>query len=155
MNVDFEKLLDAMTLHSSLGHGSIHGPDHWARVEDNGIQLATRNGADQTVVRLFAIFHDAERRNEGHDPRHGQRAAELVASLHGDLFTIDEHSLELLCVACERHHEGDVSDEITIGTCWDADRLDLPRVNITPRPEYMSTEAGKILAVSRSHYDVR
>lgn len=151
LNMDFEKLLDAMTQHSALGPGSIHGPDHWARVERNGMHLAMNNGADQTVVRLFAIFHDAERQNEGYDPQHGQRAAELVASLHGDLFTIDEHALELLCVACELHHEGGITDDVTIGTCWDADRLDLTRVNMTPRLELMSTEAGKTLV--RSGHD--
>lgn len=146
MNVDFEKLFDAMSRHSSLGPRSLHGPGHWARVERNGVAMADHNGANETVVRLFAIFHDAERQNEGHDPQHGQRAAELVAQLHGDLFEIDADSLKLLCVACELHHEGDVSDNVTIGTCWDADRLDLTRVHMTPDPQYMSTEIGKLFA---------
>ena len=34
----------------------------------------------------------------------------------------------------------------TIDCCIDADRLDLPRVGITPDPERMLTEAGKLLA---------
>jgi uncharacterized protein len=144
--VDFEHILQTMTLHSAVGPYSIHGPDHWARVERNGLRLAGRNGADETVVRLFALFHDAERHNDGHDPQHGERAAQLAARLHGELFTIDQASLEILCLACELHHEGQTTDEVTIGTCWDADRLDLPRVGMIPSPEYMSTNEGKIWA---------
>lgn len=34
----------------------------------------------------------------------------------------------------------------TIDACFDADRLDLGRVNITPDPEKMATEKGKELA---------
>lgn len=146
MEIDFEHILQTMIEHSSVGQYSVHGPDHWARVERNAIRMARRNGADETVVRLFAFFHDAERHNDGHDPRHGQRAAELVGQLHGDLFTIDQDSLELLRVACELHHEGGTTDEITIGTCWDADRLDLTRVGMIPSAHYMSTLEGKTLA---------
>jgi uncharacterized protein len=36
-----------------------------------------------------------------------------------------------------------VSEHPTIGTCWDADRLDLGRVGARPDPKYMSTEARK------------
>lgn len=146
MNVDFEKILNAMIGHSSLDEFSIHGPDHWNRVKHNGLQLAKRNGADETVVTLFALFHDAERWNDGHDPEHGQRAAKLVQRLHGDLFQIDQNSLELLSVACEFHHQGATTDDLTVGTCWDADRMDLTRVGAVPRPELMSTEVGKSFA---------
>lgn len=34
----------------------------------------------------------------------------------------------------------------TIDACFDADRLDLGRVGITPDPEKMATERGKELA---------
>ena len=32
---------------------------------------------------------------------------------------------------------------ITIGTCWDADRLDLGRVGVIPSVDFMSTQDGK------------
>jgi len=32
---------------------------------------------------------------------------------------------------------------ISIGTCWDADRLDLGRVGVIPSVNFMSTPAGK------------
>ena len=36
------------------------------------------------------------------------------------------------------HRTGD----ITIDTCFDADRMDLPRVGITPLPDKMATKKG-------------
>jgi hypothetical protein len=39
-----------------------------------------------------------------------------------------------------------VSADGTIGTCWDADRLDLPRVGIWPSAALLSTDAaGELL----------
>jgi len=113
------------------------------RVKENGLQIARRNGADETIVILFSMFHDAERWTDGHDPQHGQRAAKLVADLHGDLFQLNQESLELLCVACEYHHQGGTTDDLTIGTCWDADRMDLTRVQTVPDVRLMSTDVGK------------
>jgi hypothetical protein len=52
---------------------SVHGPSHWRRVEKNGLLLATRTGADPVVVRLFALFHDSCRMNDGSDDGHGGR----------------------------------------------------------------------------------
>jgi hypothetical protein len=44
---------------------------------------------------------------------------------------------------------GQLSDDPTIGTCWDADRLDLVRVGTQSEPSYMSTEFGSEIARSR------
>ena len=145
-NIAWSKIWKDMTDQFSLGDFSIHGPNHWRNVELNGLQLCRLNGADETVVRLFAVFHDVERENEGHDPEHGRRAADLLLQLHGELFELDELRLELLVDAVSYHNDGLVSDSLTIGTCWDADRMDLPRVGITPRPERMSTAHGKQFA---------
>ena len=40
------------------------------------------------------------------------------------------------------HTDGTISDDPTIGCCWDADRLDLPRVGMQPDPALLSTEAA-------------
>jgi len=44
-------------------------------------------------------------------------------------------------------HEG-YHDDVTIQTCWDADRLDLGRVGIIPDPDRMCTGMGKQLALA-------
>ncbi|TWT29377.1 hypothetical protein KOR34_51890 [Posidoniimonas corsicana] len=146
MSVDYPALCDLAIAHFSLGDWSLHGPNHWRNVEINGRRLCRLNGADETVVRLFALFHDIERRNEGHDPDHGRRAADLVQSLHGDAFQIEATQLLLLLDACRGHNDGLTTGDLTIGTCWDADRLDLPRVGIRPDAQLMSTHHGKLLA---------
>ena len=54
----------------------------------------------------------------------------------------DEH-FELLQYACVWHTHGLLNNDPTIGTCWDADRLDLARVGIQPDAHFMSTEFGR------------
>jgi uncharacterized protein len=62
---------------------------------------------------------------------------------------LDSGQAYALAVALEEHDQGKVSDprespdQATIAVCWDADRLQLPRVGITPDPALMSTEAGR------------
>lgn len=119
-------------------HG-IHGAAHWGRVLENGLHLATRNGADPLVVTLFAVLHDSRRVDDGWDPGHGRRGAELSARLRGDLFQLTDVQFDQLYHACEHHTTGKTESELTIQTCWDADRLDLGRVGIWPDPRKLCT----------------
>ena len=147
MSVDFEKIWETVISHSVLSPYSFHGPTHWRRVEANGLHLCSKTeGSDLTVVRLFAVFHDSCRENEGHDPQHGQRGALLARELHGSLYTITSDQLELLCLACDTHHLGAMSEDPTVGVCYDADRLDLGRVGILPDAKYMNSEEGRLMA---------
>ena len=137
----------AQSVFACGGH-SVHGPPHWKRVEDVGLELARESGADETVVRLFAILHDSCRLNDDEDCGHGPRAADMLGTLVGILFTIDPDRLVLLEQAIRHHTDGFTSPDPTIGTCWDADRLDLGRVGKRPKEKYMSTEAAKLKARS-------
>ena len=47
---------------------SVHGLQHWQRVERNGLYLAKKEGGDDLVVSLFALFHDSQRVNDYEDP---------------------------------------------------------------------------------------
>jgi uncharacterized protein len=124
----------------------LHGPAHWKRVERNGLLLATRTGADVLVVRLFALFHDSRRESDGWDYGHGTRGADYAATLRGAEFQLDDDRFELLQYACVWHTDADHHDDPTIGTCWDADRLDLGRVGVIPSAEKMSTDFGREIA---------
>ena len=123
-------------------HG-IHGAGHWARVACIGKRLARETGARLDVVRLFAFFHDARRLDDGYDPSHGHRGAELAIALRGQHYEIDGAGLELLVEACRGHSEGTLSTDVTIQTCWDADRLDLGRVGYEPDPKLLGTQAAR------------
>ena len=125
---------------------SVHGPDHWRRVERNSLLLASRTGADITVVRLFALFHDSRRENDGWDEGHGARGAEYAEKLRNSAYTLSDDSFELLRYACVWHTDQKHHDDPTVGTCWDADRLDLGRVGVIPDPAFMSTEFAKEIA---------
>ena len=99
---------------------------------------------DTRVVFLFALLHDTMRLNDARDPEHGPRAAAFAVALHEEgLLGVTDAQLDLLHHACFEHADGKVSDDPTVGVCWDADRLDLPRVGITPVPELLSTEIAR------------
>jgi uncharacterized protein len=120
-----------------------HGVAHWARVLENGLRLAGATGANIEVVRLFAVLHDARRVNEHSDPDHGPRAAEYALELRGLLFDLPDPEFRRLHRACAGHTHERTHPDVTIQTCWDADRLDLGRVGITPHPSRLCTEIAK------------
>jgi hypothetical protein len=126
-----------------LNWNGIHGFPHWVRVRENGLRLAKINGANSDVVELFAFIHDICRRRDGTDPDHGKRAAEFINSLEAKIINLSESELDSLKFACAYHDQGMVQGNITIQTCWDADRLDLGRVGTVPDPRYLCTSAAK------------
>lgn len=126
-----------------LDRDGIHGVYHWARVLENGLRLAEINGARRSVVALFAIFHDSRRRNDYYDPDHGKRGAELASELRGRLFEMPDDEFALLYRACERHTTGREDESLTVRTCWDADRLDLPRLGIVVDRDRLCTDEAR------------
>jgi len=131
----------------------IHGAPHWARVRMNGLRLARSTGANPKVVELFAFLHDACREHDGGDPEHGERAAGLARALNGRFFALSPGELRLLERACREHSDGGLRADVSVQTCWDADRLDLGRVGIRPDPRRLCTgaarQAGVIAAAFR------
>jgi len=129
-------------------HG-IHGWQHWVRVRENGLRLAAATGADTAVVEAFALFHDIARWNDAWDPDHGRRGADIAAGLAGEIPGLDAARLELLQFACAHHTEGHTKGDVTVCTCWDADRLDLGRVGTVPRPDRLCTDVARDPVVVR------
>ena len=138
-----EDLIQIVEQGFALRLDGIHGAAHWARVRDNGLRLAEQTGADPDIVELFAYLHDSKRLNDGHDPQHGLRAARYATSLQGSLLALSDSDLELLRFACEFHTDGLTEADITVQTCWDADRLDLGRIGIRPDPRRLCTFAAR------------
>jgi uncharacterized protein len=146
--MDLDALWTDMAAAANPSLRSHHGPDHWARVERNGVWLAQETGADERVVRLFALLHDAMREDEGMDPEHGRRAAAYAARIRKDLPLLDEAAFAALCAACAGHVDGMTTSDPTVGTCWDADRLDLLRIGVVPHPPLLCTAPAIRLAGS-------
>lgn len=126
----------------------IHGMAHLQRVEQNGLRLATSYpDAHLNVIRAFAYLHDSCRQSDNYDPEHGPRAARLVPQIrHTLLSALGDEEIDELIMACEGHTKLHRTGIITVDICFDADRLDLGRVGITPDPSRMATTAGARLA---------
>lgn len=122
---------------------AFHGPDHWARVRNNGLLLAPHTGADPVVVMLFSVIHDSQRWDDGSDMEHGPRAAEYAIQNHGRLFSATRAQLDALVEACMGHTTGLHVANQTVQTCWDSDRLDIGRVGYEINTHYLGTIAAR------------
>jgi uncharacterized protein len=140
MNQD---LMRAIFAGYTLPRHGIHGVYHWARVLENGTRIAEETGADLEIIQLFSIFHDCRRVNEGTDPEHGRRGADFAHSLNGHLIFLAPEPFHMLRDACTHHTKGWTDADPTVQACWDADRLDLPRVGIDVDPERLCTDIAK------------
>ena len=121
-----------------------HG-HHWGRVRHHAVAVARARGADLLVAELFAFLHDSQREDEWGDPHHGHRGADYARSLQGVFFELKPAQLDRLAQAIRHHSGGEVSTDVTIQSCWDADRLDLGRVGIRPRADRLCTDAARAL----------
>jgi uncharacterized protein len=133
----------------ALDLDGIHGISHWERVRVNGLRLAKSTGADTKVIELFAFLHDVKRQDNGPDTCHGRRAAEFIETIRHLLVTLPDCEYELLRFACAYHNRGLTEADVTVQTCWDADRLDLGRIGLEPVPSYLCTSAAKEPAMIR------
>ena len=149
-SINFDALWQHVIAQFACGPDSVHGPSHWRRVEENGLLIARHSGAIEPVVRLFAVFHDSRREHDGWDDAHGRHGAAFAARLRGKWFDLPDYEFALLEYACTWHTHGRTISDPTIGTCWDADRLDLGRVGKQPDPIYLSTATGRVLASGRA-----
>lgn len=138
-------LLNLIKAQFQLDLNSDHGLSHWSRVAEIGRYLSEHTRADVVVVNLFAYLHDARRQDEWSDPAHGERAGIFAQELYENKFLgISPTQIDQLCYACKHHNRLMAkSEDITVQTCWDADRLDLWRVGITPKEEFLYTAVAK------------
>ena len=138
-------LVDAVLPRAWRRESAWHGEVHWRCVTATALSLAAVDErVDRSLVFCFGLLHDTRRQNEAVDPGHGARAAELADTLREEgVLLLGEPRFTALAEALRLHSSGDVSTDPTIGTCWDADRLHLPRVSIEPNPALLSTRAAQ------------
>ena len=140
-------LVDVVLPRAWRPDSTIHGDEHWRCVAATGIALAPSVGdVDRTLVFCFGLLHDTRRMSDSVEPEHGERAATFAVELRDEgALLLDDARFALLAEALIYHSHSSslVSSDPTIGTCWDADRLHLPRVSIRPRPDLLSTPAAR------------
>jgi uncharacterized protein len=120
-----------------LDWDGINGEPHWRRICENGFRLADATGVNRKIIKLFAYLHNARRLNDGRDLDHGSRVALFIRELAGSMLKLEPMELTLLIEVCRYHTDGRTTGDVTVMTCWDADRLDLGRVGIHPHPDYL------------------
>ena len=141
-----KKLITAIRKKHVLPWHGIHGVAHWSRVRWNGLKLAQKVGVNHRVVELFAFLHDSCRITDRPDLEHGDEAATFARHLQVKrIIQLSEYELELLQFACRFHSHGGSDSNLIVQVCWDADRLDLGRVGIIPKPELLCTDAAREL----------
>jgi uncharacterized protein len=141
------ELIRIILARSRLPAGSVHGIAHWARVLENARRIAPQTGADPRVLELFAVLHDSQRETDGYDEDHGPRAAAFARELRADI-GLDDQAFTRLEQACDSHTRGVPFDsDLTVLTCLDADRLDIPRVGYKIKPDLLFTAAARNPAV--------
>ncbi len=129
----------------------LHSVDHWDRVSQNAAQIApTVPGCDPEVVGAACAWHDVMRLTDGRDLGHGPRSSALISQLHHDgaLGLTDAQAVKLMR-AVREHNGGSAVDPEKLpdaAILQDSDRLDLPRVGVTPRKRFMSTLYGRFHA---------
>ena len=143
--MDKQKLINLAASKFKLDINSTHGLSHWQRVEANGLLLGRSLPlASVNVITHFAYLHDACREDEWEDPQHGRRSADWCQAMWQDrILDLTITELKLPKYACRHHTEGKTQADVTVQTCWDADRLDIGRVGITPAARFLCTLAAK------------
>lgn len=141
--VNWLPMVEEVSSSFQLNLGGIHGLPHWSRVLGNGLRLAEQTGANHSVIIAFTLFHDCQRENDGYDPEHGIRGAEQGRLMRSRLPSLSDVEFDLFYEAAAYHSDGHLDGDVTVQTCWDADRLDLYRVGIRPDPDQLCTEVAK------------
>ncbi len=141
MTISLE-LLSELKKNYKLDWYGTHGVVHWSHVYENGMRLSEQKGVNFRIVQLFSVFHDSQRRNEGHDDGHGNRGAQLALKLR-DFCPVNDEDFQLLTIACGLHTTARTHENITIQACFDSDRLDLGRVGTVPDPDFLCTSLAR------------
>ncbi|MFA5750107.1 MAG: hypothetical protein WC895_02710 [Candidatus Shapirobacteria bacterium] len=145
--------LDNAGAGTKIDFTGVHGFSHWRNVYKFGKQIADQNGADKKVIYFFSVLHDYCRANEYEDPSHGERAISFCNNFPEYL---NKDQIEILKFAVKNHNlspeemakvDSPLVDNITVQTCLDADRLDLPRIGTNVDPKYLFTDEAKDLVV--------
>lgn len=144
-NIIYKAIASARPVFHLHWHHGAHGIAHWSRVWYHGRRLARSVDVNPAILAWFAYLHDSQRHNEYSDPSHGRRAADFALQLHkeGTLSELNATEFEQLCEAMRLHSDGLSDAHPAMCACWDADRLDLGRVGITPDPRLLCTSYAR------------
>lgn len=120
----------------------MNGLNHWSRIIENAFLLSEYNKANKKVLVAFAFFHKIKRNNEEQDTNEGYKGAQLLRYYENEL-GLNEEEFDQAYFACVNFNEFKTHDNLTIATCWDAERLDLMRTGLYPREDDLQSTYAK------------
>lgn len=125
---------------SLLSGSDLHGEIHWRAVAATGLRLRSfHSSVSPRLLLAFGMLHDCRREDEGWDPDHGLRAADVVLRSRALPKLLDPEEVRCLAEACLLHEKGKTErDDLRVGLCWDSDRYNLLRLDILPLQELLS-----------------
>ena len=85
--------------------------------------------------------------NEQRDDGHGMRGGKYALK-NKELLGLDDDQLNILYKACAGHTGGRNPSCDTIACCWDADRLDIRRVDIEPDLQWFNTDTARKMVIN-------
>ena len=150
---DWGRLLAEARDGSALAHEPMHGEAHWRGVAWAGLRIQKLSPCiKRDAVIAFAVLHDCRRETDDWDPEHGDRAARVAIRSRPLRRLIGAEGREIVAEACRLHERGLTRPgSLTIGACWDADRVNLVRLGFRLDPRYftvLSSEDGTLGAVA-------
>ena len=128
----------------TCGDLDIHGLPHLRQVALVAGRFAAHLGEDVEAAMVMGFFHDCARIHDGGGTQHAHDSAQLARPI----ITADFPHFDVarLCDGIAHHADGTITDDFLIGCLWDADRLDLRRLGITPNPRLLSTPIARRVA---------
>jgi HD superfamily phosphohydrolase YqeK len=121
--------------------GKIHGLNHFRQVAYIAGRIALTNMAPLEDSIIGGFLHDCAREDNHGGNEHAQESAKLARDI------IINHwpdvDVERICDAIYYHADGLVTKDPIGGCIWDADRISLARLGISPKNELLSTPIAK------------
>lgn len=105
--------------------------------------IAAELGEDLLPVVVGGFLHDCARTHDGGGRGHAIDSAILAAWLLGRFYPELDGDRRRICDAISWHADGKTTDDQLAACIWDADRLDLKRLNRIIDPRYLSTDIAK------------
>jgi len=147
----WSKVLEVEAICIAFCHSSeteTHGLPHLRNVSYTAGRIASAVNEDIEAAVVAGFLHDCARQDDNGGREHAYESALMARGI------IQEHyphlEVERLYACIALHADGKVTEDMLIGSVWDADRLDLARIGIEVREEFLSTLIAKrIVAIRR------
>ncbi len=119
----------------------IHGIKHLRRVAYWAGRFAKLEDVCIKAAIIGGFLHDCARENDFDGNSHAHKSADLARRIITKYWT--DVDVDKIYSAIYHHADGFTTSDPLIGCIWDADRITLTRLGITPNPELLSTNGAR------------